>query len=99
MRMVRANPNVCFEIDDMESMANRCSVIAWGTYQELSGEEASRAMQLLIERLSPLIASETSPAPTRTGQRVLKRIEEMLPARRRSFRIQRQEKTGRFEKR
>jgi uncharacterized protein len=29
VRMMRANPNVCFEVDEMESMANWRSVIAW----------------------------------------------------------------------
>ncbi len=100
VRMMRANPNVCFEVDDMESMANWRSVIAWGVYEELSGEEASQAMQLLIERLRPLIASETSPAPHGDGT-VSSEAHRGDAAGKTAvvFRILLQEKTGRFEKR
>lgn len=99
VRMMRANPNVCFEVDDMESMANWRSVIAWGTYQELSGEEASRAMQLLIERLRPLITSETGPSPHEDGTASSEAHRGDAAGKTAVvFRIRLQEKTGRFEK-
>jgi nitroimidazol reductase NimA-like FMN-containing flavoprotein (pyridoxamine 5'-phosphate oxidase superfamily) len=50
-RMMRAQPQVCFETDEYESGSWR-SVIAQGTYEELSGPEAERALELLAERFS-----------------------------------------------
>jgi len=63
--MMRENPEVCFEIEQVESMANWRSVIAHGTFEELSGEEASRATELLMERFLPFLGStsETMPSP------------------------------------
>jgi nitroimidazol reductase NimA-like FMN-containing flavoprotein (pyridoxamine 5'-phosphate oxidase superfamily) len=37
IRMMRANPHVCFEVDQRENLANWRSVIAWGVYEELHG--------------------------------------------------------------
>jgi nitroimidazol reductase NimA-like FMN-containing flavoprotein (pyridoxamine 5'-phosphate oxidase superfamily) len=51
IRIMRANPAVCFEIDRVVHVGDWMSVIAWGTYEELTGEESLSAMNLLIERL------------------------------------------------
>jgi uncharacterized protein len=100
VRLMRANPNVCFEVDNMESMANWRSVIAWGVYEELSGEEASRAMQLLISRLMPLTASETGPSLQGEGTASSEAHRGDTAGKTAIlFRIRLQEKTGRFEKR
>lgn len=60
VRLMRENPNVCFEVEQIRSMANWRSVIAWGTYRELSGDDADKARILLIRRLLPLLLSTTS---------------------------------------
>ncbi len=60
LRMMRANPQVCFEVDHMIDMANWRSVITWGTFEELSGNDANRALAMLVTRLLPVIASETA---------------------------------------
>lgn len=49
IEMMRANPEVCLEVDEYEPGSWR-SVILWGRYEELSGAEADRAVELLIER-------------------------------------------------
>jgi len=49
-RMLRANPEVCFEVDRYDGPAGWRSAIAWGTYEELAGEEAERAIAILAER-------------------------------------------------
>lgn len=54
---MRANPDVCFEIDQLTDFANWQSVIAWGTYRELTGEDAAVAMGLVVDRLRPAISS------------------------------------------
>ncbi len=94
--MLQKNPECCFEVDVMQNMANWQSVIAWGTFEELSGDEAATAMKKLINRLMPLMSSETS-QPThglvethRTDTHHIKAV---------VYRIRLKEKTGRFEKR
>jgi uncharacterized protein len=90
LEMMRANPEVCFEVDDLENLSNWRSVIAWGRFEELHGEAASKAMQKLAEHLRPLMTSETS-QPHGSGaaanpQAVV-------------YRINLHSMTGRFEKR
>ena len=48
---MRMNPEVCFEVDryDAETGSWR-SVIAWGRYEELEGEDAQAARSLLARR-------------------------------------------------
>jgi uncharacterized protein len=89
IRMMRRSPSVCFEVDRVDDMANWRSVIAWGTYEELSGDLALAAMNLLRSRLAPLTASETAgPA----GRAARDGIEV-------AYRIKLTERTGRYEKR
>src|SRR5665811_1020768 len=38
VQMMRKNPHVCFQVDALENMANWQSVIIWGEYEELRGE-------------------------------------------------------------
>jgi nitroimidazol reductase NimA-like FMN-containing flavoprotein (pyridoxamine 5'-phosphate oxidase superfamily) len=92
IRMMRANPEVCFEVDEIDDMANWRSVVAWGRYEELKGELATAAMNLLVSRLSPLTASETAGPSGRTAGRA-GNGEEI------SYRIRLAERTGRFERR
>ena len=56
--IMRQNPEVCFEVDKVHDMANWQSAIAWGKFEELEGDEANRALQLLTNKLVPLITSE-----------------------------------------
>ncbi|MGZ3920846.1 MAG: pyridoxamine 5'-phosphate oxidase family protein [Bacteroidia bacterium] len=95
--MMRKNPLVCFEVDHMENMANWQSVIASGTFEELTEHESSkRGMKILIDRLQPLMTSETAqPSHGLPGnhQNDVKAFHAVV------FRIKLSEKTGRFEKR
>ena len=93
--MMRANPDICFETDQMENMANWKSVIAWGKCEELTKEEDREvALKTLVDRILPLISSETTHLtphwpfpPENMGE-----IEGIV------FRIKLLTKTGRFEK-
>jgi nitroimidazol reductase NimA-like FMN-containing flavoprotein (pyridoxamine 5'-phosphate oxidase superfamily) len=86
IRMMRANPNVCFQVDDIDDMANWRSVIAQGTYEELSGDMATAAAKLISARLGPLTASETAGPAGRGGRTHI------------SYRIRLRERTGRYER-
>ena len=93
--MMRANPNVCFEVDTMENMANWKSVIGWGIFQELTNESDLKiAIKKLYNRIIPEVASKTLqlspqwPFPPDNPEQVKGIV----------FRIQLYEKTGRFEK-
>lgn len=58
--MMRENPKVCFEVDEIKNIFNWKSVIGWGRFEELSDMEAQQqAMQLLIHRIMPLIDQPT----------------------------------------
>jgi hypothetical protein len=93
--MMRKNPKVCFQIDEMENMANWKSVVMWGMFEELTNEkDRNEALEKLIFRIVPEISSETVklspqwPFPTNDFSKIKGII----------FRIRITEKTGRFEK-
>jgi nitroimidazol reductase NimA-like FMN-containing flavoprotein (pyridoxamine 5'-phosphate oxidase superfamily) len=60
LRMMRSQPDVCFEVDRMDSLSNWKSVIARGTFSELEAKEAELAMEILRRRFAPLVPSATS---------------------------------------
>jgi nitroimidazol reductase NimA-like FMN-containing flavoprotein (pyridoxamine 5'-phosphate oxidase superfamily) len=98
VRMMRLNPEVCFEVDRMENLANWQSVIAWGRFEELRGTSAAHAMGLLMDRLLPLLASETAAPSYGLDPSAVHRadVAGRSPV---VYRISITEKTGRFEKR
>lgn len=88
LRALRENPLVCFEVEAVEDLSNWRSVIAWGTAEELTGAAADRGMQLLIERVLPLLApGAASSHPSPQGKHLVASV----------YRIQLQDSTGRFE--
>jgi len=52
--MMRANPNVCFQIDEIIDTFRWKSAILWGVFKELKDEERQQAMQGIIHRIMPL---------------------------------------------
>jgi nitroimidazol reductase NimA-like FMN-containing flavoprotein (pyridoxamine 5'-phosphate oxidase superfamily) len=97
IRMMRANPHVCFQVDQRENLANWRSVVAWGIYEELHGKEAQDALQLLVGRLMPLDRSETVWLPDSLGLATATAVPDTPKAI--VYRIRLVEKTGRFERR
>jgi nitroimidazol reductase NimA-like FMN-containing flavoprotein (pyridoxamine 5'-phosphate oxidase superfamily) len=81
--MMRANPTVCFEVDEYLSGGGWRSVIIQGAYEELAGDDSALTLKLLAERF----ASRTSNG---AGQRP--RAEGRVPV---AFRIRASELTGR----
>jgi nitroimidazol reductase NimA-like FMN-containing flavoprotein (pyridoxamine 5'-phosphate oxidase superfamily) len=61
MEMMRKNPKVCFQVDEMKDMGNWKSVIAWGDFEELLDEnERNNALKILLKRQLPFISSITT---------------------------------------
>ena len=88
IRMMRTNPEVGFEVDDIEDMANWRSVIAHGRYEELTGDMAIAAAKLIAARLGPLTTSETA-GPSGRARGAKPQV---------SYRIRLVERSGRYEK-
>lgn len=86
IRMMRKNPSVCFEVDDIKDMANWRSVIAYGTYEELTGDMALAAAKLIRARIGSLTKSETAGPSGRSGRTHV------------SYRIRLRERSGRYER-
>ncbi|GAB3978733.1 pyridoxamine 5'-phosphate oxidase family protein [Spirosoma terrae] len=57
-RLMRQNPNVCLEIDEIVSPTFWRSVVVLGTFEELAGDERSGVLQRLGQRLPPLFVDE-----------------------------------------
>ena len=96
IEMMRKNPDICFEVDEMKSFTNWKSVIAWGEYQELKNErDRYYAMKLFVDRMMHTKVSETAIPPAIDEKRVhphtTGNIKPIV------YRIVITEKTGRFE--
>jgi uncharacterized protein len=60
VEMLRSNPSMCFEVEHIDDVANWRTVIGWGHYEELYGADALAGLQLLVNRLVPLMTSATA---------------------------------------
>ena len=96
LRTMRANPAVCFEVEQVDDLVNWRTVLAWGTFEELSDADEDLARRRIHERFAPYVTSDTlDPATPRTAEyagdrRALRSI---------FYRIKLGEKTGRYERR
>jgi uncharacterized protein len=84
---MRKHPQVCVQVDRIDGMTSWRSVVAWGKYDELHGEQARSALTLLVERLIPRgvpsnVADPFAP-PSMADRAIL-------------FRVQLDERVGRF---
>lgn len=93
--MMRENPSVCLQIDDMANMANWRSVVTWGLAEELVEEqEKKKAIAILSKRVFPVFSSEKMqlsadwPFPDEENTRTHGHL----------FRIGLTKKSGRFER-
>jgi uncharacterized protein len=89
VRMMRANPSVCFEVDeyDHDGRGSWRSVIAYGEYEELTGRDAERVLTLLAERFRRGDTAATGRHPRGGGRAGV------------AFRIRLREATGRTVRR
>ncbi len=95
IRMMRENPHVCFEIDDIRSVFQWKSVIAKGVYEEITDiDEKQQAMQGIIHRIMPLVTNpegHPSHGITEKDSDVGTTVELIV------YRIRLEDVTGRFE--
>ena len=92
--MMRKNPRICFEVEDMQNMANWKSVVLQGTYEELvEKKDRNFAMKTLLNRYLPIISSVTM----HLGEHWPFHPEDTTEIHGIVFRIAISEKTGRFE--
>ena len=93
--MMRHNSQVCFEVDEIQSIFRWQSVVAWGTFEEVVDlEEKQRIMQGLIHRIMPLSvnpANHPSHGITESDNDVGIDVELIV------YKIAIAKKTGRFE--
>ncbi|XXT21262.1 universal stress protein [Sorangium sp. So ce429] len=76
VRMMRENPDVCFQVDRIQNLADWESVIVFGLFHEITGTGAVKAMQRIHDRLVSLAAEDdvwlrpsTAPADDSLGHR------------------------------
>ncbi|BBX69981.1 pyridoxamine 5'-phosphate oxidase family protein [Mycolicibacterium psychrotolerans] len=80
---------VCFEVENITDLSNWRSVIAWGTAELLQGSAARDGLNLLLDRLAPVLGPEfaAAHAAAHSGAEFTGTV----------YRIHLAEKTGRFE--
>jgi uncharacterized protein len=93
--MMRKNPNVCFEVDEIENIFRWKSVIAWGIFEEITDiDEQQRVMQGIIHRIMPLAegpANHPSHGITADESDIDSKVELIV------YKITIRKKSGRFE--
>ncbi|NOT50208.1 MAG: pyridoxamine 5'-phosphate oxidase family protein [Chitinophagaceae bacterium] len=97
IRMMRKNPEVCFEVEEVKSFSGWKTVILWGEYEEIKDEkEKLAAMKFFVDRMMRMKISETAVPPEISADRVHPRspgnIKPVI------YRIVIKERTGRYEK-
>ncbi len=89
LRMMRANPRVCVEIDAIQHLGAWTSVICQGTFEELEADEKRLGSEIAMKRLAEIISDAES----------VRRLEEAMRQEPEAivFRIRLEEKTGKTQ--
>ena len=93
--IMRKNPNICFQVDMINNMANWQSVILTGVFQELKGKEAIKARDYLYNTVMPLMTSATIHAHEHAVSGKIDDSNRIKPV---MYKLKIKEKSGRFEK-
>jgi nitroimidazol reductase NimA-like FMN-containing flavoprotein (pyridoxamine 5'-phosphate oxidase superfamily) len=94
LKILRKNPNVCFEVDMMTDMRNWQSVLVYGKFKELKNKEAEKAREILFNRVLPLMTSSTIHT---YGHEEKGKIDDSTRVKYVMYRIKIKKVTGRFE--
>jgi len=96
IEMMRRNPEVCFEVDEIRDYNHWRCIIAWGVYEELTEEEdIEYARQFFTDYMLRMKTSETTSPPDQQQERFHDVKPDYLPAI--YYRIHLRKVTGRFE--
>lgn len=94
--MMRKNPDVCFQVDDIKGLFQWQSVIAWGKFEEITDpDERQQAMQGLRHRIMPFADHPTDHPSHAIADNEAKIDTEISLI---VYKITLSTKTGRFEK-
>lgn len=95
VEMMRANPQVCFEVDQIHTYNSWQSVIAWGKYEEvLEPAEREALMKSFVERMLYMKMSVTALPPEQFPFRLHPREEPFTFV---VYKIVLEKLTGRYE--
>ena len=94
LKIVRKNPEVCFEVDHMMDMRNWQSVVVCGEFEELKHKDADTGREILFEKEFSLLTSTSIHAHEHEVTSVLHdegRMKDIL------FKIKIKKVSGRFQ--
>ncbi len=94
LKIIRKNPDVCFEVDQMMDMRNWQSVVIYGEFEELKNKDAGTGREILFEKEFSLLTNTSVHAHEHAVTSILEdkgRIKEIL------FRIKIKKVTGRYQ--
>jgi nitroimidazol reductase NimA-like FMN-containing flavoprotein (pyridoxamine 5'-phosphate oxidase superfamily) len=58
--MMRENPKICFEVENIKDITNWQTVIAWGRFEEITDmAEKQKVLQKLTNRITPYIIDDS----------------------------------------
>lgn len=95
LKLLRKNPNICFEVDIITDMTNWQTVLVFGKFEELKSEEAKKAREQLFDRVFPLLTSSTIHPFEHDEKSKIDDSRRIKPV---MYRIRISKITGRFEK-
>lgn len=101
LRMMRANPDVCFEVEHFENLSNWETVVVQGRFEELHGPAAAAARSRLVQHFRSLRLPWLR-TPPRAGDSGWERAHQFAPSPGEApvvYRIVPLEMSGRFERR
>lgn len=52
IQMMRKNPRVCVQVEEVKDFFHWKSVVAWGTFEELNPQQAAVAMRNIVKKFS-----------------------------------------------
>ena len=67
--MMRENPEVCIQVDEIKNLGEWKSAIVWGRYEELHESQAAIAVGYLIDRYGPIFQDD--PSPDHRGREII----------------------------
>jgi len=95
VELMRQNPRVCIQVDEVKDLANWESAIIWGDFAEVGGQEEIEAMIDLIDRYGPIF--ESIPEADQRGRDMAPPRLDGHSARHVIYRVDITDQTGRFE--